>query len=101
MIITVRLVTLFKRMGGGLWKTGPVLEMPSWPLGDNQKQDQRLSLICDDDDHDNYDMHYDDDYYYYFVNNDHDSDDYYQYVDDDDHGGNQKENHQLSLICDQ
>ena len=41
--------------------------MPSWPLGDNQKQDQRLSPICDDDDHDNYDMHYDDDYYYYLL----------------------------------
>ena len=74
--------------------------MPSWPLGGNQKQDQQLSLICDDD-HGNYDMHYNDDDYYYFDNDDYDRDDYHHYVDDEVHGGNQKQDHKLSLICDQ
>ena len=59
--------------------------MPSWPLGGNQKKDQQLSLICDDD-HGIYDMHYNGDDYYYFDNDDYDRNDYHHYVEDEVHG---------------
>ena len=46
-------------------------------------------------------LHYYDDDYYCFDNDDYDRDDYHHHVDDEVHGGNQKQDHKLSLICDQ